>query len=246
MGCLIGSVFTTSYYLPVYFQSVLGASPVQSGVDMLPQVITNMVVTIITGPLGKSHGLSLSIEETSGADGFSVARVGYYVPFALAGAAFTSVGTGLLSTLTPTSTTGSRVGYQILQGFQGLGFQIPILAVQHGVQSHEIAVATSLVVFSQNLSGAVSLSLAEVIFSSRLRHFLSLHVPGVDVESLTQAGAAAADIQDSVPSALLPAVRLAYSDTFDNVMYLATGFACVTFLSATAMRWVQINARKGA
>lgn len=170
-------------------------------------------------------------------NGFPVARVGYYVPFALGGAAFTSVATGLLSTLTPTSTAGQRIGCQILRGFQGLGFQIPILAVQ-------LAVATSLVVCSQNLGGALFLSLAEIVFSPRLRRCLSVYVPGADVETLTRAGAAAADIASAAPAELRPAVRSAYSDTFDSVTYLATASASATFLAALAMNWVRIARKK--
>lgn len=56
MICFIGCTFTTAYYFPVYFQAVRNASPVQSGIDMLPQILTNMIVTIMTGGLGKSLG----------------------------------------------------------------------------------------------------------------------------------------------------------------------------------------------
>lgn len=154
---------------------------------------------------------------------------------------FTSIGTGLVTTLTPTSPTSRRVGFQILQGFQGLGFQIPILAVQNGVRREEVSVASALVVFSQNLGGAVFLSLAEVIFSNRLRHFLSVYAPGVNADALVAAGASATNIKDSLPADLLPAIRLAYSKTFDNVMYLGTGAAVAAFMFATGMGWVRIR-----
>ncbi|KAK0624576.1 major facilitator superfamily domain-containing protein [Bombardia bombarda] len=220
----IGCTFITSYYFPVYFQAVQEASPVQSGVGMLPQIVTNMVVTIATGVL--------------------VTRLGYYLPFALASGVFTSIGAGLVSTLTPTSATSRRVGFQILQGFQGLGIQMPILAVQNAVRKEEAPVASALVVFSQNLGGAVFLSIAEVIFSNRLRHFLSEYAPSADAAALVRAGASAADIKAAVPAELLPAVKLAYSNTFDQVMYLGTGAAGGAFLVAWGMAWVRINTQK--
>ncbi|KAH8202700.1 hypothetical protein TruAng_003186 [Truncatella angustata] len=224
MVCFIGCTFTTAFYFPVYFQAVRDASPMQSGVDMLPQIVTNMIVTIITGAL--------------------INRVGYYLPFALASGVFTSVGTGLISTLTPTSSTARRVGFQIIAGFQGLGFQIPILAVQNGVRREDVSVATALVVFSQNLSGAVFLSLAKVIFGEELRYFLSLYAPTANSSVIVAAGASAADVRSATPVELLSAVRLAYSDTFDRVMYLATGAACGAFVFATGMGWVRINNKK--
>jgi hypothetical protein len=52
LACFIGCVFTTAYYFPIYFQAVRNATPTISGVDMLPQIITNMLVTIATGALG--------------------------------------------------------------------------------------------------------------------------------------------------------------------------------------------------
>lgn len=54
MLCFIGCTFTTAYYFPIYFQAVRDASPVQSGINMLPQIITNMIVTIFTGAMSKS------------------------------------------------------------------------------------------------------------------------------------------------------------------------------------------------
>ncbi|RYP44830.1 hypothetical protein DL768_008750 [Monosporascus sp. mg162] len=224
MACFIGCTFTIAYYFPVYFQAVRDASPVQSGANMLPQILTNMIVTITTGAL--------------------VGRLGYYLPFALASGVFTSVGAGLITTLTPTSPTAQWVGFQIVQGIQGLGFQIPVLAVQNGVRKEEVSVATALVVFSQNLSGAIFLSLAQVIFSNQLRHFLSIHAPSADAGTLIAAGASAADVRGAVPVELLPAVRLAYSETFNHVMYLATGAACGAFLFATGMGWVRINTKR--
>jgi hypothetical protein len=52
MAFFVGCSLTITYYFPIYFQAIRGASPTQSGVDMLPQIITNMILTVITGILG--------------------------------------------------------------------------------------------------------------------------------------------------------------------------------------------------
>ncbi|KAI9148201.1 Efflux pump mlcE [Paramyrothecium foliicola] len=194
MICFIGCNYTTSYYFPIYFQAVRGASAMQSGVGLLPQIITNMIVTIMTGIL--------------------VGRVGYYLPFALVSGIITSVGTGLITTLTPTSPTGPRVAYQILQGFQGMGFQIPLLAVQHAARKEDASIAYALVIFSQNLSAAIFLSIAEVVFGNRLRHFLSVYAPDADMPALIASGASATGVKAAVSDELLPAVRIAYNESF--------------------------------
>ncbi|KAJ9130825.1 Major facilitator superfamily domain, general substrate transporter [Pleurostoma richardsiae] len=221
MAFLIGCTITTAYYFPVWFQAVRDETPVQSGVDMLPIIGTNTVVTMITGAM--------------------IGRVGYYTPFALASGLFTAVGSGLVTTIRPGSSRSRRIGFQILQGMQGLGFQVPILAVQNGVRREEVSVANALVVFAQNLSAAVFLSLGEVIFSTELHRFLELYAPGADAEAIVAAGAAAAEMRATVPPELLPQVEHAYSDTFDRVMYLATASAAAAFLVALCMGWVRMK-----
>lgn len=53
MAFFIGCTLTNAYYFPVYFQAVRDASPAQSGVDMLPQIITTMIASIVAGGLSK-------------------------------------------------------------------------------------------------------------------------------------------------------------------------------------------------
>lgn len=222
MAFLIGGTMTTSYYFPVWFQAVHGESPVQSGVDMLPIIGTNTVVSMVTGGL--------------------ISQIGYYTPFALASGLFNAIGSGLVTTLTPASSRSRRIGFQILQGMQGLGFQVPVLAVQNGVRREEVAVASALVVLAQNLSASVFLSLGEAIFSTELPHLLAQYTPTADIEAIIAAGAAAADINAIVPPAFLPQVERAYSDTFNRVMYLATGSSSAAFIVAMCMGWKRMQA----
>lgn len=155
---------------------------------------------------------------------------------------FTTIGAGLTTTFTPTSSLGKRIGYLIIQGAgQGMGFQIPILAVQNSASQQESSIAAALVVFSQNLSGAIFLSLAQVIFSNQLRHTLVTYAPGVNPEVLVAAGASGSDVRSAVPAALLPGVLLAYSKAFDRTMYLAVGAACGAFVFAIGMGWVRLK-----
>lgn len=48
-----GSLLLITYYLPVWFQVVLGADPVMGGVDYLPSVGAQVVGSIFTGALSK-------------------------------------------------------------------------------------------------------------------------------------------------------------------------------------------------
>jgi Fungal trichothecene efflux pump (TRI12) len=48
-----GCMFTYSYYLPIYFQVVKEASPVLSGVYVLPGILSQLVMVVISGVLGE-------------------------------------------------------------------------------------------------------------------------------------------------------------------------------------------------
>lgn len=50
---MMGSGLTLSYWLPLYFQSVRGASPLDSGVSMLPNILAALVFSIIGGIMSK-------------------------------------------------------------------------------------------------------------------------------------------------------------------------------------------------
>lgn len=50
-----GTVFVTAYYLPLYFQAVLTYSPFKSGVGVLPNILAQMLFTVIAGGMSKSR-----------------------------------------------------------------------------------------------------------------------------------------------------------------------------------------------
>jgi hypothetical protein len=55
----------------------------------------------------------------------AVGKLGYYLPWAIFCGVATAIGNGLLTTLSPNTSTGKWVGYQILIGAgRGAGFQI--------------------------------------------------------------------------------------------------------------------------
>ena len=53
-GLLMGQIICTSFYLPIYFQGIKGASPTLSGVYLLPSILGQLFSSITSGMLGKS------------------------------------------------------------------------------------------------------------------------------------------------------------------------------------------------
>lgn len=50
-GFLASLLICGSYYLPIYFQAIKNASPMISGVDILPSIISQMISAILSGQL---------------------------------------------------------------------------------------------------------------------------------------------------------------------------------------------------
>lgn len=60
MSALTGTMFVASYFLPLYFQAVLDASPAMSGVYMLPSILGQLVFAGAAGFMGKNNEDSVS------------------------------------------------------------------------------------------------------------------------------------------------------------------------------------------
>ena len=52
-GFFMSNLYTASYWVPVYFQGVKGASPTMSGVYILPMIIAHVVLALSSGPIGE-------------------------------------------------------------------------------------------------------------------------------------------------------------------------------------------------
>ncbi|OJJ06466.1 hypothetical protein ASPVEDRAFT_200448 [Aspergillus versicolor CBS 583.65] len=222
-GFLMSLLYMITYYLPIYFQAVKGVSPTMSGVYLLPTIIAQLFA--------------------AGLSGFLVQKLGYYLPFAVTGAVFNAIADGLLSTFVPNTSTGKWIGYQILAGFgQGIGLQMPVIAVQNTLPAPLIPVAMALTMFFSTFFGAVFLSLANTALTNSLRSLVPRYSPNIAAETVIAAGAT--DLSKVVPAADLPGVLLAYSKSTDHVMYLCLGCACASFVFAWGMGWKDIRAKK--
>ncbi|KAL2785456.1 major facilitator superfamily domain-containing protein [Aspergillus keveii] len=221
MGFLMACSMVTTYYLPIYFQAVRGASPTVSGVDLLPSIGGTIVFGIIAGGL--------------------VTRIGHYTPLALLGATIATTGAGLLILLTPTTQTYAWVLIQLTLGIgRGLNVQMPLIAAQHNAPASQNAIATALVVLAQNLGPAVFLSLAQVVFSSGLQSELARHAPGVDVQQIVRAGAAGVR-ELGFEGVVLRNVLEGYCEAIVRVMYLATAASAASLVVAVGMGWGSIK-----
>ncbi|KAE8146564.1 major facilitator superfamily domain-containing protein [Aspergillus avenaceus] len=221
-GFLMSLLYTVTYYLPIFFQAAKGVSPMMSGVYLLPTILTQLFA--------------------AGLSGFLVQRLGYYLPFVVMGSVVNAIADGLLSTFLPSTSTGKWIGYQILAGFgQGIGLQMPVIAVQNNLPTSLIPVAMALTMFFSTFFGALFLSFANTILTNSLQTLVPKYAPAVSPATVIAAGAT--DLKSAVSAADLPGVLIAYAKSTDRVMYLCVGAACGCFLFSWGMGWKDIRAK---
>jgi MFS family permease len=140
-----GAFFLLVYYLPIYFQSIDDASPLESGVRNLAMIVSVSVFTILSGGL--------------------VTAFGRYKPLMLLSSISATIGAGLIYTLDVGTPSARWIGYQILAGVGlGLGFQLPIIVAQATVDTSDLSSATAIVL-CKSISFSAHLPVPNTCFS---------------------------------------------------------------------------------
>ncbi|GAB1316134.1 Efflux pump afoB [Madurella fahalii] len=222
---LLTTVYCASFFLPIYFQAVHGASPMMSGVYMLASILSQLLMAIVAGVL--------------------VERTGYAIPYGMAAGVIGAITNGLYSTLSPTTPTALWVVYQVVNGIgRGLGMQMPVLAVQAVLAPADLAVGVSIVVFAQSLGNAIALAVSDAIFEGSLEAELRNRVPQADSAAIITAGAT--HFRSVVNEWDLPGVLMAYSIAIGRIFYLGAGVTGLAVFTSLFLGWVDIRKKKKA
>ncbi|KAI0170014.1 MFS general substrate transporter [Hypoxylon sp. FL1284] len=215
-----GGTITALYWLPVWFQAIRGEDALHSGVMILPLILSQLFASVVCGAL--------------------VQKTGYYLPEVIVGNALVAVGAGLTSTLSPTSSLGEIIGYQILMGAgRGLVLQMLVTAMQANVPREDASIATAYALFSQLLGGAFFSAIAKTVFTSSIGSAVEKFAPGVDPSLLINSGVT--EIANVIPPGLLNGALLAYNQAISHVFYLQLAVACCAFCSGWGMGWKNLN-----
>lgn len=156
IGVLVGfGMFGAMLTLPLYLQLVLGATPTESGFQMLPMILGLMIASIASGQI--------------------IARTGRYRMFPILGTLFLSGGYVLLTFLRVDSSYWFLAGAMLLLGL-GLGqlMQTLTIASQNSVGLRDMGVATSASTFFRQIGGtlgtAVLLSLLFTLVPANIQN----------------------------------------------------------------------------
>ncbi|KAM0806633.1 putative MFS multidrug transporter-like protein [Seiridium cardinale] len=216
------------YYMPLYFQSVQQASPLRSGILLLPLIVVQAVCELVAG--------------------FMIHRTGRYREFIWAGAVLMTLGTGLYIIFGANTSTAVVIGLEIVGAFgPALIFQAPVVAIQNTVSQRDTAAATSALLFSRSIAMSLSVVIGGVVFQNSMdsRHS-SLVAAGLSesvLEALSGSQAAAnvgitQTIQD--PSQR-QAVLEAFAWSLRNMFILYTALAATTVVASVFIKHTKLN-----
>ncbi|KDR68867.1 hypothetical protein GALMADRAFT_256378 [Galerina marginata CBS 339.88] len=142
--------FSALYYLPQYFQTVLGYDPIGAGIFLIPILVSQMILSWIAGVI--------------------VSRTGRYRMIIHSGFAIWSIACGLISTITPKSHKVQLVIYMLLAGSgAGQTLQTTTVAAQASVSRQDMSVVTAFRNFIRLLGGTLALAVDSTIINNALR-----------------------------------------------------------------------------
>ncbi|CAG9984306.1 unnamed protein product [Clonostachys byssicola] len=218
--CLIAA----DYFLPLFFQSALQATPLRSGVLLLPTLLTTSLGGLISG--------------------ITIKLTGRYLELIWIGSIFLCAGTGSFISFDMNSPIAQIIGCQILFGLgSGLLIEPPIISIQTSVSQQDVASAISTFTFIRSVSLAVSIVVGGVVFNGSMQQqhdYLSQAGLPADILGRLSGKEAAANVHIAsqlADRAQVSAVKQAFSSSISNMFKMYTGFAVCALISGLFVRW---------
>ncbi|KAI9648930.1 hypothetical protein NHQ30_001496 [Ciborinia camelliae] len=204
-------------------QGGLAASPLQSGINILP----------INGFMIPSAAIA----------GALLTKTGKYKPLHWIGFALLAIATGLFSTMTSTSSKAAWACFQILAAI-GIGFplttQLP--AIQAVLPESDTAISTSTYSFIRSFGFVWGASIPSIVFNSRINAVLD-NITDADVRtSLANGGAYAyANNVKELSGQTLQQTLSVYASALRTVWYAGLAFSLLGFLAVFVEKHVDMR-----
>ncbi|KAA9380403.1 MFS transporter [Microbispora cellulosiformans] len=171
LGFLLGfAMFGAISFIPLFQQIVQGSTATNSGLLLLPMMITSMIVSLFVGK--------------------AITQTGQYRIYPVIGGAIMAVGMWLLS-LQDVNTPSWQTGAFIAVFGLGMGFlmQTTMLIAQNSVEQKDLGVASSASTFFRSIGGSFGVAMFGAIFNNRLTDTLSDKLGPVAAKQVGSGGA---------------------------------------------------------
>ncbi|MGC0420813.1 DHA2 family efflux MFS transporter permease subunit [Embleya sp. AB8] len=208
------TMFGAGLYLPLFQQTVQGASATNSGLLLLPLMIPVVIVSTIAGKV--------------------MSATGRYKIFPVLGAGFLALGLGLLATMGTGTSRILTCAYMALVGI-GLGLtqQMAGTIAQNSVPMRDMGAAMGSVTLFRTLGG----SLGVAVFGSLFTRAVQSHLPGTGAGPEHDAHAAT-----QLPAGATDAYLHAVADGTHQIFLTATILCAIAFIAA--LRIIETPLRK--
>jgi hypothetical protein len=209
VGLIVGfAMFGSITYLPLFLQSVKGASPTGSGLQLVPIMGGMLLSSIASGQL--------------------ISRTGRYKAFPVAGTAVMTMGLFLLSRVDASTSAVMIYGAMLLLGMgMGMVMQVLVLAVQNSVDYEDLGVATSGATLFRSIGGSLGTAVLGGIFAGSLARFLAARLPAGGIAGGAQVNPAALG---TLPAPVRAVYVSGFTSAVQTVFLVATAIAVIGFV----------------
>jgi MFS family permease len=221
--CVNSTGVVLEYYLPTYYQLVRGYTPVKSGYMMLPIIIAATVGSLIQGA--------------------GTSACGFYTPFMLFASIIMPISAGLITTFKIDTSFEKLIAYTALSGLAyGIGFIGPQTAVQTVLPAEDVPLGLSIMLFAQSFGPALSVPIAQVLFTNRLSDNLYGIVPGLNGTHIGNSGLT--EMTFNVPESAIRQVLIAIDKSLGQTWYLVVGLASVALVGSLMTEWRSVKEKR--
>ncbi len=214
-------LFGAMTFIPLYQQTVQGASPTVSGLLMTPMMVGSAATSVLAGVL--------------------TTKTGRYKLFPIVGGAVMAVGMGLLTGLSVTTSRWETGIYFAVLGLgMGLLMQMVSLIAQNSVELRDMGVATSARMFFQQMGGSLGVAAFGALFASRLTAAM-----GTGSTGAVQVSGGSFDPAQvmSLPPAVRQVVFHAVAHGVQGVFWAVLPASIVVFILALFIKEVPLRGR---
>lgn len=174
--------------------------------------------------------------------GILITKLGYYVPFMYLSTTLVSIGSGLITTFSASTSQPVWIGYQILYGVGlGTGMQQPSLAAQTVLDKNDVSTGVAIMFFMQSLGGAIFMCISQALFTNYISTNL-VKIPDVDMTKIQKMGAT--DLEEIVPGNKLDDVLSCYNEGLRRAFIVVVAVSCLLILPVLGMEWKSVKTKR--
>jgi EmrB/QacA subfamily drug resistance transporter len=217
-------LFGVMTFIPLYQQTVQGASPTVSGLLMTPMMVGSMITSVVAGQ--------------------AVTKTGKYKIFPILGGLIMGVGMFMLSRIgVHTTRLNTMIDYTVLGLGMGLLMQLVSLISQNAVELKDMGVASSARMFFQQIGGSLGVAAFGALFAHKLTSYMNSAGSAAGGHLQTSNGSLDPAQVQSLPPAVRQVVDTAIAHGVSSVFVFGIPTSIVIFIFALFIKEVPLRGR---